>query len=453
MSVTDIVPGFDLGARQAAWRRLETGNRFSIVSSHRRKDGTIFPVETRIAAVRFDDRKVMIALATDISERIELDTRLRTSLRQLEEKELAKTRFLAAAGHDLRQPIAAANLFVGALKFTCESGRQQELIGRLEQSMNVFSSLLERLLDISRFDAGLVQPQLSLFNLAELFDWLEQNFEQTALDKGLSFRLFYSLDRSLLVRTDIGLLQSVVMNLVSNAIKFTSRGGILVSARIRDDRVLLQVWDTGCGIADMDLPYIFDEFYQAHNPERNREAGLGLGLSICQRAMSLLGGTVICRSRLGRGSVFELTLPLHIERRQVRHLPQVPTTGKTFDTSLIGNKRVVVLEDDTLVASGLLDLFQGLGAEVLHFATAEEALRHEIGDADFFIVDFALGGKLSGIDFLHAIQRKSAAPVKAAVITGETSTGFMSHTRDLPWPVLHKPASLAQLLSCLQRQS
>ncbi len=271
----------------------------------------------------------------------------------------------------------------------------------------------------------------------------------------MSFRLFYPLDEPLIVRTDIGLLQSVVMNLVSNSIKFTSRGGILISARRRNNTVLLQVWDTGSGIAETDMPYIFDEFYQAGNPERNREAGLGLGLSICQRAMSLLGGKVSCRSRRGLGSIFELSLPLITDRRQVGHITsRTNAPDAVFNETLMRGKRVVVLEDDALVTSGLLNLLQELEAEVQHFPAAEHALRHtDIHNADFFIVDFALSGEISGIDFLKTVQQGRLAPISAVVVTGETSTNFMSHTRDIPWPVLHKPANLSELLSSLQQQT
>jgi PAS domain S-box-containing protein len=213
----------------------------------------------------------------DITARVKTEERLLNSLRQLEEKELSKTRFLAAAGHDLRQPIAAATLYVDTLKFTSPTPRQNEIIEKLEQSMNTFSGLLDRLLDISKLDAGLVKPQIDSYNLAKLFIWLEQNFAQTAHGKHLQFRLFLPMSKQMIVRTDIGLLQSVLMNMVSNAIKFTAQGGILISARLRGDTVLVQVWDTGIGIAEANIHRIFDEFYQVANPQRNRTIGLGLG--------------------------------------------------------------------------------------------------------------------------------------------------------------------------------
>lgn len=405
-------------------------------------------VSTKLAGGRLDKR--FIVLSRDITARKQAEASLRDSLLQLEEKELAKTRFLAAAGHDLRQPIAAANLFVDALKFTAPTPRQRELIARLDQSMGIFTGLLERLLDISRLDAGLIKPQVSLFNLVELFNFLELSFAQVAQEKKLHFRFYFSMNKPLFVRTDIGLLQSVLMNLVSNAIKFTSRGGILISARARGDQVLLQVWDTGVGISEADIPRIFDEFYQVANPQRNREAGLGLGLSICKRAMSLLGGKVCCRSRLGRGSVFELTLPLNTEPQGEEPLTSCKVPSELPVEILVEGKRVVVLEDDVLVAEGLINLLQGLGAEVRHFNNAEAALQQDdIMHADFFVVDYALAGNLSGLEFLEAIQKRQPARIRAVIVTGETSAQFISSVSNSHWPVLHKPMSYAKLVSSL----
>jgi PAS domain S-box-containing protein len=386
----------------------------------------------------------------DITARVKTDEQLRNSLRQLEEKELSKTRFLAAAGHDLRQPMTAATLYVDTLKLTAPTPRQNEIIGKLELSMNTFSGLLERLLDISKFDAGLVKPQIDSYNLANLFIWLEHNFAQEARSKRLRFLLFFPMSRQLIVRTDIGLLQSVLMNLVSNAIKFTAQGGILIGARLRGDTVLVQVWDTGIGMDDTNIHRIFDEFYQVANPQRNRTVGLGLGLSIAQRAMTLLGGEVTVHSRPGRGSVFSLHLPLNGLRHEIVQPPYHKTPAAAANTMLMNGKRIVVVEDDALVADALINLLQGTGAEVRHFHNAEEALRHaDIAKADYFVVDYALGGALSGLQFLETLQQKQQAPLRAVVVTGETSSQFIAGVADSPWPVLHKPVNSARLVSCL----
>jgi PAS domain S-box-containing protein len=448
MNLADIVPDFDLNESLAFWNGIEPGKPRSITTTHKRRDGNTFPVEVRFAVLEIDGEKLVMALASDITTRIRAEEQLLDTLHQLEEKELAKTRFLAAAGHDLRQPVAAASLFVDTLRLSSPTPQQSALIEKLKQSMDNFAGLLEHLLDISRFDSGLIKPQIVTFKLSELFDWLERSFSEPARNKGLRLRFAYPLDRSLVVRTDVGLLHSVLMNLVSNAIKFTARGGILVSARRRGDKVLLQVWDTGIGIPGVYQPHIFEEFYQVANPQRSREGGLGLGLSICKRAMALLGGTVGCRSRPGRGSVFELTLPLEIERRAVERL----STGKagSADKSWAEGKRIVVLEDDLQVAGGMISLLQSLGAEVQHFPDAEEALRHRgIAEADYYIVDYSLGGGMTGYQFLEELQHRRHTLMRAVILTGETSSQFVRTVEDSPWPVLHKPANLARLAACL----
>ncbi|MBU1424862.1 MAG: PAS domain S-box protein [Gammaproteobacteria bacterium] len=414
-----------------------------------RQDGAVRRWELNTSTTDWDGKRSALAIVSDITERVSMEEALRNSVRQLEEKELAKTRFLAAAGHDLRQPVAAANLFVDALKNTKTTKQQSELIGKLDQSMTVFSELLERLLDISRFDAGLVKPQIVSFNLIELFDWLEQNFAEDARGRGLAFRVFFPMRSPLIVRTDIGLLQSIMMNLVTNAIKYTYWGGVLVAARQRGNRVLLQVWDTGCGIAEADIDKIFDEFYQVGNPQRNREAGLGLGLSIGRRALALLGDKINCSSEVGRGSVFEFTIPLDMDHQRIEHFSEPDKVGEVADKNMFNGKRIVVLEDDGLVAEGLISLLQGAGAEVLHFPNAEEALENCDIAADYFVADYSLGMKLTGAEFLQEMQRRAGNPIKGVIVTGETSSMFMEGITGLPWPVLHKPVNFAKLAAAL----
>jgi PAS domain S-box-containing protein len=444
----------------ASWRRnglLDFANQAFKTNSTIRHDiegvtsfGKRVALECIFAPIRLSGRQHLLLLVNDVQERVEAQRALRESMRQLEQKELSKTRFLAAAGHDLRQPIAAANLYVDALKHAEPTPRQEELIQRLEQSMDVFSGLLECLLDISKLDAGLIKPQLASFDLTGMFEWLDQNFSQVASEKRLRFNFFFPGGRPLIVRTDADLLRSVMMNLVSNAIKFTTRGGILVAARPRGDHVLLQVWDTGPGIAKAHLPYIFDEFYQVSNPQRDREAGLGLGLSSCQRRMALLGGRVACRSRLGRGSVFELSLPLDDRPAEIVQAPAVD--AQPADASFMSGKRVVVLEDDRLISEAMRLLLGALGADVRIFHSAEEALQQEdIGNADYFIVDHSLCGKLSGLHFLESIQGQRQDKLRAVILTGETSSHFLSSVADSPWPVMNKPVSIAALAARLAR--
>lgn len=445
----------DLQRARDGWKHAaQTDSNYSQECRLRRADGVYHWCLVR-GVSRHDERGEILnwfGTCTDITEQKMTEERLLESMQKLEEKERAKTRFLAAAGHDLRQPVAAANLFVYALKYTQPTEAQRELIEKLDQSMNAFSELLKQLLDISKFDAGVVIPQKTTFNLNEMCTWLEQTFSQTAQNHKLKFHLFFSTSCPLLVHTDIGLLRSVLMNLISNAIKYTKTGGILISARVRGDRILIQVWDTGIGIPEAHLPLIFDEFYQVANPQRNREAGLGLGLSICQRAIALLGGKISCHSHPGRGSIFEFTLPLVADQRQIARTHIADTETDIAVEVFKKGTRVVVVEDDELVASGMTSLLRGFGAEVRHFFNAEHALsQDDIANSEYFIVDYALGGKLNGIEFLESVQRDSPAPIRAVIITGETSSRFISSVADLPWPLMHKPVDFAKLARTLRQ--
>lgn len=393
-------------------------------------------------------------LGRDISERKRFELAQQESIKKLEEKELAKTRFLAAAGHDLRQPLAAANLFIDALKFTQPTPNQTQIIQRLDQAMSNFNGLLDALLNVSRLDAGMIKPEYTLTSLAYIFGWLEQNFAPLASEKQIRLRLSFPTKANIVVRTDIGLLNSVLMNLVSNALKFTSSGGILVSARIRGSNVLFQIWDTGIGIPDDSIQFIFDEFYQINNPQRDRTRGLGLGLAIAKRAISLLGGKITCRSQLKKGSVFEFILPLTDTATVVPH-PEASLNHPVFDqAAFVKNKRFVIVEDDALVAEALSKALVEMGAMAEFYHSAEVALNHPgIGDADYFIVDYMLGGTLNGIEFLERLRRKLSAPVKAVIMTGETSSAFVRDTAHCAWPVQHKPVNISKLIDCLRTQT
>jgi len=389
----------------------------------------------------------VLAVGRDITE-------LNESRDELTRKELAKSRFLAAAGHDLRQPLAAANLFIDALKFTQPSPEQSEVIQRLDQTMATFNELLDALLDISKLDAGIIKPKYSSFNAIQVFNWLEQNFEPMARKKQLEFRLHFSMKEALVIHSDIDLVKSVLMNLVSNAIKYTPQGAILVSARRRGADVLFQVWDTGIGIKHEHIDHIFDEFYQINNPERDRSGGLGLGLAISKRAISLLGETITCRSRIGRGSVFEFRLPLERSLGAVStQSVSKPSFENVSQISFAQGKRFVIVEDDALVAEAICKALVMIGGEVEYFDTAEEALLHaNIECAHCYIADYMMGGTLNGIQFLNQLRKKMDKPIRAVVMTGDTSPSFIREAETCDWPVLYKPVNISKLISLLSEQ-
>lgn len=401
----------------------------------------------------------VLGIGRDISERKIAERALKASLHQLEEKELAKTRFLAAAGHDLRQPLTAANLFIDALKFTALTPDQGQIVQRLDQAMTNFNELLDALLNVSKLDAGAIKPEFTTISLGMIFTWIEDSFAPLASQKQLRFKLYFPLDKTLILRTDIGLLKSVLSNLISNAIKYTLQGSILVSARPRGGKVLFQIWDTGIGIAEDQIEHIFDEFYQVNNPQRDRTSGLGLGLAIVKRALVLLDGGVTCRSRPGYGSVFGFHLPVvstpvvSTANGQLEDADISETLEFAANRSFVRGKHFVVVEDDVLVADALRKTLEMMGGEVTCFANAEHALQHpNIGNADCYIVDYMLPGEVDGISFLLGLREQQHKPVCAVMMSGNTSSSFIRQTERFDWPVLHKPVNMPRLIARLDEQ-
>lgn len=413
------------------------------------KDGKEICSHIRLTAERDLSGNItsILGIGRDITE-------LNESRSELNRKEMAKTRFLAAAGHDLRQPLAAANLFIDALKFTDPSSDQEQIIQRLDQTMSNFNELLDALLNVSRLDSGIIKPEFTAIPARGIFDWIEESFAPLAAEKHLRLKLHFPASKALVVYSDTGLLKSVLQNLISNAIKYTLKGGVLISARQRADSVLFQVWDTGIGITDEQTGKIFDEFYQVDNAQRDRTQGLGLGLSIAKRALALVSGEITCRSRLGSGSVFEFRLP--VDNSSYDAVPDTSTSvspGLENSRSFVRGKRFIVVEDDAMVQEGLSKTLKLMGGQVESFGSAESALQHpDIGNADCYIVDYMLPGEVDGVNFLLGLRQKLHRPVCAVMMSGNTSSYFIRKVELFDWPVLHKPVNMEKLISKLSHE-
>lgn len=414
------------------------------------KSGQKQVLECLLSYIEIAEEAHLLLISNDVSARVEATCALNQSMLQIQKKELAKTRFMAAAGHDLRQPLAAANMFIYALRFSATTPEQHELIQNLMLSMSTFKGLLDTLLQVSKLDSGLITPEYSSINVAELMIWMEQSFAASANDKNIDFKLYFPLSRLVFIRSDLGLIKSVLMNLVSNAIKFTSKGGVMISARARGGEVLIQVWDTGVGIADDKMEYVFDEFYQIGNPQRDREGGQGLGLSIVKRTLALLGVEIGCRSQLGRGTVFEFLMPV---ASGVETLVVEPLVEPLVDNTFVQGRQFVLVEDDLIVAQATIAWLNVMGAQVTCFHSAEAALREiDAGCVDYYIVDYMLGGTLNGIEMLNRLQRKSGKRLKAVLVTGDTSGAFLRASVNFDWPVQYKPVNSSALLASLSAQ-
>ena len=252
---------------------------------------------------------LLVGIGRDITQLKESREALAYAKREAERANLAKTRFLAAASHDLRQPVTAIKLFCDSLSKTPLTQEQQQIAHYLSQSAAGMAELLESLLDVSAVDAGQLEPRIRMLPVLDLMARIETGFAPIAQSKSLRFKLSFP-ERNTVLYSDEQLLVRLLGNLIGNAIKYTERGGILVGVRRRGDHALFQVWDTGRGISLEHISGIFEEYYQVGNPERDVAKGLGLGLAIALRLARLLGTEIRCRSRLGHGSVFEFSLPL-----------------------------------------------------------------------------------------------------------------------------------------------
>ena len=373
---------------------------------------------------------------------------LERTTHELRQQNEVKSKFLAYAGHDIRQPLQAMHLLLASLLESGLNAAQEKTARMMELSVNALTDLLNSLLDISKLEAGAIQPNLRPVELDVVLARLVQEFMPQARAKGLHLRL--RLPRQTpLVQTDEQLLASVLRNLLGNAIKYTHRGGVLVALRRSASGWKLQVWDTGIGIAEEHLAHVFEEYYQVDNPQRDRSKGLGLGLAIVHRMAALLELQLACRSRLGQGTVMEITLAAADGLR-----PGDVDAGATASQIRLQGARVVVVEDDAAVAQALGQWLQAQGAAVVHYPSAEDALAApDIAPADIYLSDFRLPGRLTGSDFLETLRSRAQGDIPGVLLTGDTSSQFIEQVAASGWPILFKPVhprDLQAVLTLLQ---
>ena len=374
----------------------------------------------------------------------DLEMKVDDRTRQLELANRAKSRFLAAASHDLRQPMHALGLFVGQLNDMIQYPEARKIVDQVRASVEAMEQLLNALLDISKLDAGVLSPQIDDFPLATLLQRMENNFAAEAKAKGLRLRV---LPCRLAVRSDPLLLERIVMNLVSNAVRYTERGGIIVGCRRRGKRVRIDVWDTGVGIPDDKQREIFQEFIQLGNPERDRSRGLGLGLAIVERLARLLNHRIDLASTPGRGSRFSIELPAG----DVQQTSQVRRAPAPVTNSLSG-LFVVVVDDEALVRAGMEGVLHGWGCHVVNAGSGDEALallgEHE-RTPDVIISDYRLRENKTGIEVINRLRTHYATAIPAALISGDTAPERLREAKDSGYPLLHKPVSPAKLRALL----
>ncbi|HKE39095.1 MAG TPA: hybrid sensor histidine kinase/response regulator [Casimicrobiaceae bacterium] len=360
---------------------------------------------------------------------------------QAEAANRARTQFFAAANHDLRQPLHAMGLLAGSLAEKVKDPDVVALTNTISASMEALEDLFNELLDMSRLDSGKITPDPTHFSIRQLFEKLRLEFEAEAAMKGLALR-FRASGRFLY--SDPVLVERILRNLISNAIRYTASGGVLVVCRNRRGRPWLEVWDTGSGIPEDQRERIFEEFVQLENPARDRRKGLGLGLSIVRRLCGLLGHELSLASQLGKGSVFRFSVPPGREVAKPTRREAEPTVG----ADLLRGKTVVVIEDDAEIQEGMKSLLAGWGMDVKVYPSMDdvEAAGSVMTRApDLIIADYRLPGAATGLDAIDAVRRRFGRSIPAILMTGSADPGLVSMADEKGFHYLLKPVMPAKL--------
>ena len=365
---------------------------------------------------------------------------------EAEEASRSKSRFFAAANHDLRQPLHSLGLFATALRNGQVDDQSRRLIDQILQCTESLEQLFDNLLDISRLDAGHVDIKREMVSINTVFDRLRGTFAESAQDKGLTLTLRRS---KAMVVTDSTLLFRVLSNLIANALRYTDEGGILVGCRKRGRSVRIEVWDSGIGIPREQHERIFEEFYQLNNPERDRNRGLGLGLATVKRIVQLLGHPLHLKSVPGRGSKFSIDVPLADPTR----MHSVAATIEQKVPNLISGKLIVVIDDEESVRLGMQSLLDSWGCKSITAIDAREALQKIDGRApDFIIADLRLRGDDNGIDAIRALRASLGNHIPAVLISGDTATEQLRKVSVAGLTMMHKPLKAVRLRALLNHE-
>ena len=373
-----------------------------------------------------DVEGVVISIA-DITERWRIAEELGVAKRQAELASAAKSRFLAAASHDLRQPLQTLALLQGLLAKLVEGERAQKLVTRLDETLNAMSGMLNTLLDINQIEAGIVQAEMASFPVNDLLSKMRDEFTYHANASRLALRV---VPCSLLVHSDPRLLEQMMRNLLSNAFKYTRRGKVLLGCRRHEGMLSIEVWDTGIGIREDALQEIFEEFHQVDNAARERSRGLGLGLSIVQRLGNLLGHRICVRSQPGKGSVFAVDVMLPSDGTT----QQTPRDWRSADagpaTKVYHSGTILAVEDDPELRE-LLEMFlEGEGYRAITapdgVAALELVTRGTIRP-DLVLADYNLPNGMDGLQLVARLREVLHRQTPVIVLTGDISTGTLRH--------------------------
>jgi PAS domain S-box-containing protein len=413
----------------------------------RRRDGTEFPVEISLSPIQGPEGMIVAAAIRDVTDRARVERELRDARTLADRANLSKSRFLATASHDLRQPLQALSLLNGALRRMVGDADAQEALEQQQLALTAMSRLMSALLDVSKLESGVLRPEIADFAVADLFAGLQKEFAGLAADKGLQFLVEPSMARA---SSDVTLLTQALKNLISNAIKYTSAGHVRLQAVPRDDKVRIEVADTGRGIAPEHLPLIFEEFYQVGVAPNSSRDGYGLGLSIVQSIVRVLDLQIDVRSQPGAGSTFALELPAGGSNGVAA--AQVGDTARRAILRGGEAHHLLLVEDDAGVRKATRMFLKGEAYRVSAAASFEEAIQllEAHPDIELVISDFHLGGGRTGADVVEAARARFGDGFRAILVTGDTTPAVMDLQRDARLRLTSKPINPDVLLGLIQ---
>jgi two-component system, chemotaxis family, CheB/CheR fusion protein len=390
--------------------------------------------------------KIVVAIE-DVTERKRAETMLKSAKWHAERANLSKSRFLAAASHDLRQPLQTLSLVRGILAKKIKDKKDEEalmLVARLNETADALMDMLDTLLDINQLETGGVRPERIDFPINDLLERLRIEFAYHAQAHGL---IWHVVPCRLSVRSDPRLLEQMIRNLLSNAVKHTEHGKILLGCRHRGDKLRIQVWDTGTGIPRDQLRAIFEEFHQLDNPVREHNRGFGLGLSIVQRLGNLLGHSVDVRSRIGKGSVFAVEVPLGGEQ------PSLPGRRRSSGVQSLGrHATILVVETDPSVREMLALLFTNEGHRAAAVADGKQAVALARGTIkpDIVVADYSLASGMTGLQVIARVREALGSEIPAVILTGDISTDTMREITQRGCVQRYKPVRAEELTHLIQ---
>ncbi|MCW2243678.1 hybrid sensor histidine kinase/response regulator [Azospirillum canadense] len=408
----------------------------------RRKDGSIFPLELSIAEWQAGRKRFFTGIMRDITARKAAEDALRRAKEDAERADLAKTKFLAAASHDLRQPLQSLFFFAHALSDRLHGHPASPLLASMSESLTGLRLLLDSLLDVSRLDAGVVNPAVTQFALGALLERLANEYRPRAAEAGIDLRY---LPTSGWTVSDPALLERILRNVIENAVRYTERGRIVIGCRRVGAALRIEVVDSGIGIPADQQKAIFEEFTQLANPERDRRKGLGLGLAIVRRLAGLLDHPLSLRSEPGRGSAFCIAVPSVASR-------PVPKTCRPNGKPANSKGLVVLVDDDAIILLSMRTMLEGWGYEVVAAMSADEAIGTltSLGQTPSMIVaDYRLREGRTGLQAIRDIFGVCGIRVPAVVLTGDTDPARIAEVQQSGYRVLHKPVSAAVLRDAL----